>query len=98
MATIGIEKRIRALEVKTFADPIILHFADGTTREICGPRYFLPELFARVFGGELNPTQASYLELIRRSTWATEPGGGRIVELIRALDGDIYHPEIAENG
>jgi hypothetical protein len=32
------DKRIRALEARMLADPVILYLADGTTREVRGPR------------------------------------------------------------
>ena len=31
-----LEERIRALEARFISDPVILYFADGSTREICG--------------------------------------------------------------
>ena len=38
------EKRIRALEGKTIADPVVLYFADGGTQEIRGSIDFLMSL------------------------------------------------------
>jgi len=78
------EKRVRALEARFLADPVILYFADGSTREICGRADYLLRLFCDAcYGGDLSPTQAAHLDLIRRSTAAQEPGGARMTELVR---------------
>ena len=81
-----LEKRVRALEARLVSDPVILHFADGSTKEIRGPGDFLLGLFSTAFGGaDPNPLQAAQLELIGRSLKAEEPGGGSMIELLRAL-------------
>jgi hypothetical protein len=86
LTTMRLEKRIRALEARMIADPVILHFADGSTEEIRGPGDFLLSFFAGAFGGvELSPAQTAQLQLIRQSVDAEEPGGGSMVELLRAL-------------
>ena len=79
------EKRIRALEVEAFENATILHFADGSTREICGSRYFLLDLFADACRGDLNFDKAKQLELILDSQAAEEPGGGRMIEVLRSV-------------
>ena len=67
-------------------EPVILYFADGSTRKICERGDFLLPLFQGAFGGEdLSPTQAAQRNLIRRSVGAQEPGGGHMVELLRSL-------------
>jgi hypothetical protein len=81
-----LEKRIRALEAKMLADPVILYFADGSTREICGRADFLLRLFsAACAGGDLSSWQTEQLELIRQSVDADERGHGRLVELLRCF-------------
>jgi hypothetical protein len=81
-----LEKRIRALESKSTTGAVILHFADGSTRQICGRGDFLLSLFPDSSGGQnLSPAQAAQLELIRQSVDAEEPGGGHMIELLRAL-------------
>jgi hypothetical protein len=80
-----IEKRIRNLEAKLTPERITLCFDDGTTREIQGPRGFLLKLWPGLSGATLDPDQAEQLDLIRRSIAAEEPGGGHLVELLRAL-------------
>jgi hypothetical protein len=79
------EKRIRALEARMNPDPVILHFADGSTREICGRGDFLLSLLHGACGGDLNPGQAAQLDLIGKSVYAQEPGGGHMVELVRSV-------------
>jgi hypothetical protein len=86
-----LEKRIRALEARFLADPVILYFADGSKREIHGPRNFLLDLFVGACGGaDITPAQAEQLDLVRRSVDAKEPGGGRMTELIRCF---LHGPE-----
>jgi len=80
-----LEHRLRALEASLIAEPVILVFADGSTKRITGPRYFLLDLFCASShrGPDLSPVQAKQLDLIHRSVSAQEPGGGHMVELIR---------------
>ena len=70
-----LEGRIRKLEKRMTPSPLILHFPDGSTREIRGRKYSLLDLVCAM---NRNPTplQAEHLELIRRATYADEPGGG----------------------
>jgi len=57
-----LEKRVRTLEARMLADPVVLYFADGSTREICGRADYLLRLFCTAcYGGELSPRQASEL-------------------------------------
>jgi hypothetical protein len=80
-----IKKRIRALETRMTSGPVILHFGDGSTTEICGPRGFLLKLFPGIDSGDLDPVQAEQLDLICQSVASEEPGGGHMVDLLRAL-------------
>jgi hypothetical protein len=80
----SVERRIHALEARLSSDPVILHFADGSTRELRGQRYFLLDLIAATCrGADISASQAAQLELIRRSVAAQEPGGGRMIEAVR---------------
>lgn len=79
-----LERRVRALEARLITDPVILHFADGSTREIHGRGDFLLNLFCGACGGaDLSPWQAEQLDLIGRSVAAREPGGARLTEVLR---------------
>jgi len=81
-----LEKRIQALEARLIADPVILQFADGSTKEICGQGDFLMDLFRAAFGGtDLNSQQVAQLDLIRKSVRAEEPGGGHMIELLKSI-------------
>jgi hypothetical protein len=80
-----LEKRIKALEAKMFSDPVILCFADGSTRTLSGQRYFLLDLFSGACGGDPSPEERAQLDLIRKSVFAREPGGGRMVEMMQSL-------------
>jgi len=81
-----LEKRIRALEARLVSDPVILHFADGSAKEIRGQGDFLLDLFAGACSGaELSPVRTAQLDLIRKSVDVEEPGGGRLTELLRSI-------------
>jgi hypothetical protein len=80
------ERRVRALEARMMRDPVILYFADGSTRRLHGPGDFLLRLFQGVFGKtNVSPGQAAQLDLIRKAVSSKEPGGGRMVELLQCL-------------
>jgi hypothetical protein len=51
-----LERRIRTLEARLISDPVILHFADGSTRQICGRGDFLLTSLADTCqGADLSP-------------------------------------------
>ena len=80
-----LEKRIRALEAKLITEPVVLYFADGSTRELRGRGDFLLSLFHRARGGDLSSRQAEQLDFIRRSVSAREPGGAHMTDLLRCF-------------
>jgi hypothetical protein len=57
---------------------------DGSVVALPGRSDHMVRLLGGVFGGD-TPEHEAQLDLIRRSTGATEPGGGHLIELIRAL-------------
>jgi hypothetical protein len=81
------EKRIRALEARLIADDrVVLHFHDGSTQEICGRGDYIVHLFCGACGGaDLSAEEAAQLDLIRKSVAVNEPGGGRMIELLRSI-------------
>jgi hypothetical protein len=96
-----LEKRIRALEVRMLSDPVILHFANGSTREIYGRGDYLIYVFAGVFGHrDLTEAEAADLALVRKCVFAQEPGGGHMVELINAVLGPLEEagPRLSDYG
>jgi hypothetical protein len=83
MNTNRLHRRIETLERELVSEPAILTMPDGRTATIPGGEHLL-NLMGRVHRGA-TPEQAAQLDLIRRSTDSSEPGGGRMIELIRAL-------------
>jgi hypothetical protein len=81
-----LEKRVRKVESSLLASPIILHFPDGSTHELRGPRNFLIGLFLASYrSAKRTSLQAEQLELIRKADHADEPGGGHLVELVKVM-------------
>lgn len=81
-----LKKRVQQLENKLTASPIVLHFADGSKRELRGPKHFMLKLFtAAQRGANRTARQAEELELIRHTVHADEPGRGHMVELVQAI-------------
>jgi hypothetical protein len=67
-------------------EPTVLIMPDGKTVSIDGPGDYLMRLLGiAVDGKNLSSEQAAHLDLIRRCTASKEPGGGHMVDLIRAL-------------
>jgi hypothetical protein len=80
------EKRLRALEARLNTDPVILYFADGSTRVFCGGHGFLVRLLRGVCGrADFSAGQTAELALIRQCVGSKEPGGGRLAELVRCM-------------
>jgi hypothetical protein len=76
--------RIAALERLLISEPVLLTMPGGQTATIRGHGIYLVKLLSdAVRGTNISAEQAAELDLIRKSTDAVEPGGGRIVELIR---------------
>ena len=63
--------------------PTFLIMPDGSTASITGSSDLLNLLVVAARGVNISPEQATQLDLIRRSTSAIQPDGGRLVELIR---------------
>ena len=81
-----LEQRVRALEARFHADPVILYFADGSTKEICGRADYLLNLFcAACYGGDLSPRQAAELDLIRDSVGEGGASCAHMTQLIRCF-------------
>jgi hypothetical protein len=80
-----IEKRVRALEDRMIADPVVLLFADGSTTEIPGGDSLVNLVFDTCLDGDLTSTQTKQLELVRRCLGSTEPGGGHMIDLVRCF-------------
>ena len=80
----NLRRRLAALEKVLISEPTSLVMPDGRTARIPGRGEYLLKLFVvAARGANVSPEQAAELDLIRRSTDAIEPSGGRLVELIR---------------
>ena len=80
----NLRRRLAALEKVLISEPTLLVMPDGRTATIPGRgEYLLKLLVVAARGANFSPEQATQLDLIRLSTTAIEPSGGRLVELIR---------------
>jgi len=80
---VNLLRRLAALERQLISEPVLLTMPDGQTATIPGHGIYLVKLLSdAVRGINISAEQAAELDLIRRSTDAIEPGGGRLVELI----------------
>ena len=80
----NLRRRLAALERQLIVAPVWLAMPDGTTATIPGSGDYLLHLLVVAAGGvNISAEHAAHLELIRRSTSAVEPGGGRLIEVIR---------------
>lgn len=84
----NVEKRLRALETRFIRNPVILYFADGSSRELRGEGDFLMRLLGdAIRGTNMTPGRTAQLDLIRQSVSAKEPGGGHLTELVKSFLG-----------
>ena len=79
----NLRRRIAALERRLIVEPVLLMMPDGSTASIPGRSDLLNLLVVAARGANISPEQAAELDLIRRSTTAMQPDGGRLVELIQ---------------
>ena len=76
----NLHKRLQALEQRLSGKPpATLTMPDGRTEILRGD--YMRELLSGACSGERTPT----LELLARSVSSTEPGGGQLIELARAI-------------
>jgi len=80
---VNLRRRLAALEKRLISEPILLMMPDNSTASIPGRVDLLNLLVVAARGVDIGPEQAERLDLIRRSTSAIQPDGGRLVELIR---------------
>jgi hypothetical protein len=81
---VNLRRRIAALERRLIVEPILLMMPDNSTASIPGRSdHLLNLLVVAARGVNISPEHAAQLDLIRRSTDAMQPDGGRLVELIR---------------
>jgi hypothetical protein len=85
MTTIRLHRRLEALEKELVSEAATLTMPDGSTATIPGSGDYLLRLLGRKFDCADNSREQAHLDLIRRATGSEEPGGGRMVELIRCV-------------
>ena len=76
-----IQRRLELLEKRLMSEPIMLLMPDGRTETLRGRRYYTLDLFKRACEGDRTPE----LELIAQSISSTEPGGGHMLDMVRAI-------------
>jgi hypothetical protein len=76
-----LKRRLEALERRLVCDPATLFFEDGTSAQLTGRGDYIVDLFVAAVRGERSPR----IELIARSVRSEEPGGGHLLDLMRAL-------------
>ncbi len=78
-------RRLAELEKGYITEPTILTMPDGGIATITGSGDYLLRLMTAAWSGKgVTAEQKAHLELIRQCRSSKEPGGARIVELIRA--------------
>jgi hypothetical protein len=82
----NIQRRLKALEQRLIRPPIVLRMPDGRTERLSGRGNSVFDLLFRAAHGERTPE----IELIAQSVSSTEPGGGHMIDLARAL---LQEPE-----
>jgi hypothetical protein len=76
-----LHRRIESLEKQHLRDPIILQMPDGRIVTLPNRGGYLFNLALRVLAGDRTPE----MELIAQSTSSFEPGGGHMLDIIRAF-------------
>src|SRR5271169_1700907 len=74
-------RRLELLEKRFTSEPIVLEMPDGRTETLRGRGDYVLDLFSRACRGVRTPE----IDLIAQSVSSAEPGGGRLLELARAI-------------
>jgi len=77
----NLHRRLEALEKRNLRDPIILQMPAGRIVTLPNRRGYLFNLVLRVLAGDRTPE----MELIAQSTSSFEPGGGHMLDIVRAF-------------
>jgi len=87
----SLHRRLEALERDLSpSEPILLLMPDGRTETLRGD---VADLLSRAIGGDRTPE----MELISQSVSSIEPGGGKMIELARALlNGPVETPKSSQ--
>jgi hypothetical protein len=77
----NLKRRIKALERGFITEPIILQMADGRRVTLSGSGGYALDLLARA----CEATRTPEVNLVAGSIASTEPGGGHLLDLARAI-------------
>jgi hypothetical protein len=77
----NVRRRLAALEDQFTGEPIVLQMPDGRTVTLPGCGNQASALLGRAVYGETTPE----VQLIAQSVSSTEPGGGQLIDLARAI-------------
>jgi hypothetical protein len=79
-----LDNRVRRLETSLLSDPIVLVFANGSTREIRYQGLAMLGLFMAALSGEgVSPQMRQHLDWIRDCVEFRDSGGGHMIEVIK---------------
>jgi len=82
----NLEQRLRKLENSLLTEPMILYFADGSTRKLPGSGEDLLHLYSGILEGEdKNPHLRTQVDWIRTCNGAIQPGGGQMFDVLRLI-------------
>lgn len=80
----SLAKRVRRLETRLLSDPIVLVFADGSTREIRYQEAAMLRLFMAALSGEApSPLMRQHLDWIQECVGYRGGEGGHMIEVIK---------------
>jgi hypothetical protein len=85
----NVHRRLELLEKRLTSEPVILQMPDGRRETLQGRGNFVPGLLARAWRDDRTPET----ELIAQSVSSTEPGGGHLIDLARAILNSPYSSE-----
>lgn len=77
----NLHRRLGLLEGRLISEPIVLVMPDGRTETLPGGNDHVIDLLARACRTDRTPE----MDLIAQSISSTEPGGGQMIDLARAL-------------
>ncbi len=76
-----LQRRLESLEKRHLRDPIVLQMADGRIVTLPNRNGYLFDLALRALRGNHSPE----MELITQSINSFEPGGSRLLDIVRAF-------------
>jgi len=92
-----LDKRLRRLETTLLSDPIVLVFADGSTRGIRYPGLGMLSLFMAALSAEQpDSLMRQHLDWIRDCVGYVDPAGGHMIDVIKVAlktnPDDVFSP------